>query len=104
MRAEFVIKPHPLGERLVWRNPAADAAAERRLLAALAPHGQTTIPRTVTVGYYLVGDRDSGPPAFRPALTPVAIAALALRSVQERIASDLATRVAPLLRQHEQEK
>jgi hypothetical protein len=97
MRADFTIKPHPLGERLVWRNPAADAAIERRLLAALAPHGQTSIPRTVTIGYYLASAGDHTPPAFRPALTPAALAALSLTTVQERIAGDLATRAAPLL-------
>ncbi len=99
MRAEFTIKPHPLGERLVWRSPAADAATERRLLAALAPHGQTSIPRTITIGYYLTAASHATAPAFRPALTPAALAALSLQAVQARIAGDLATRAAPMLRE-----
>lgn len=79
----------PLGDRLIWRQPCADRRIARQLAPVIAERGDGQ-PNSITIGYYRPSDAYVGAWGFVPLSTPLAIAALGIESVRDRICEDLA--------------
>jgi len=82
------------GDQLILRFPSGSPEL-RRVLKREA--GVDELPQQITVGYYRRFDDPAGAVAFMPINSRLAIAALSLDAVRDRIAEDLAELVGETL-------
>lgn len=75
------------GDQLILRFPARSQEMRRALEREA---GVEELPRQITVGYYRRLDDPDGAIAFMPIDSNLAVAALSLSAVRDRIAEDLA--------------
>jgi len=96
-RPQFQLRQHDQGRRLIWRNPFGHDDAERVLGPVLqqlrrdaAAAGDTLPgqPKSLSLGIYMP-DPDTDRWGYYPGGGAMALAALEIRTVQERIAHDL---------------
>ncbi len=89
-RAFFQIKyGEKLGDRLILRFPDKNL----KIAKALSSHEVNDVPNQITVGYYLQLEDPEGAWSFMPVNTTAAKAVLTVAMVQNRIATDLLSRM-----------
>jgi hypothetical protein len=92
-RPEVNIRPTDDGDRMILRHATGSAALRKKLSEFLRAHEVDDVPKSITVGYFIELDEPDCAPAFMPAASAYAAAALELELVQRRLASELGKRI-----------